>query len=108
MAPGKRATVAANLDDGTLRAWEAVFEENDDGRLRSRLMSYEVKSSDHGLVLHGWHNYVGNDGKLMKISASYYNPGELAGGTTVRDGIAANRPASPTQPYNEIRPMFPR
>lgn len=66
---------AERLDDRRTAAYRAIFEENDDGRLRARVVTYQVRETDDGPRVLAEDVAVSPDGELRRQVVSY-RPGQ--------------------------------
>ncbi len=82
---------ARDLDHRNHRAYEVIFEENADGRLRSRVQTFTLEQGPAGLALYGWHLFLDADGELQQSPVSYQSePVEIYG-----DALLAHNPLDP-------------
>ena len=103
--------MAAAMDNQTQRAYRVVFEENADGRRRSRVETYTLaRNGEGGVVIVPEHVYVNGDGVLTSETISYGDPYEADGvylsgsADDVADfAFSGNEPIS----YPVPRPVFP-
>lgn len=66
---------ARDLDRGRHRAYEVIFEENIDGRLRARVQTFTLETKQWGTELYGWHLFLDDDGAVRQSPAAYqYGP----------------------------------
>jgi hypothetical protein len=65
------ARVAMNMNDSNGRAYEVLFEENDDGRRRARVQSFALEPKDDGVILASWHLFLDDEGNVLESPASY-------------------------------------
>jgi len=102
------ALVAATLDDATYRAYEISLEQNDDGRRRALMTSYEVKTATVGndsvLALVGWHNFVDEIGQLRNVPVAY----PPAGDSLEVVGTRAFNSFDPATDFGTNNQMFPK
>lgn len=66
--------VVTNLDNQRESAYSVVFEQNEDGRRRARVVTYNVAETLDGVVVVPTHLYVGDDGQLTSQLVSYGSP----------------------------------
>ena len=62
---------ARDLDHGGHRAYEVIFEENTDGRRRSRVQTFSLEHGPAGVALYGWHLFLDAEGDLQQSPVSY-------------------------------------
>jgi hypothetical protein len=62
---------ARDLDDRGQRAYEVMFEQHADGRLRARVQTFTLESGPRGVGLYGWHLFLDADGDLHQSPISY-------------------------------------
>lgn len=66
---------ATEVNNGTHRVYQVVFEENEDGRLRANVTMYQLGyNEDNDVIIHAQHLWVGEDGELMQQPISYGDP----------------------------------
>lgn len=85
------ARVAMNMNDSNDRAYEVLFEENDDGRRRARIQSFALEPKADGVILASWHLFLDDDGNVIESPASY----QIGPTLTAGDGVAAWNPIDP-------------
>ncbi|MCB0965337.1 MAG: hypothetical protein KDB37_00760 [Ilumatobacter sp.] len=81
--------VAVSMNDANHRAYEVVFEEHPDGRLRSRVQSFALEPRRDGVLLSAWHLFVADDGRLTQTPARY-QAGATVGSGDDDEVVAAN------------------
>ncbi len=62
---------ARDLDDRRHRAYEVMFEQHADGRLRARVQTFTLEIGARGVGLYGWHLFLDADGDLHQSPISY-------------------------------------
>jgi hypothetical protein len=82
---------ARDLDHGSYRAYEVIFEENTDGRRRSRVQSFTLEGGPAGVALYGWHLFLDADGDLRQSPVSYRSSTEVS----PDDVVLAHNPFDP-------------
>ena len=60
-----------DLDDRRHRAYEVMFEQHPDGRLRARVHTFTLETGPQGVGLYGWHLFLDADGDLHQSPISY-------------------------------------
>jgi hypothetical protein len=69
---GQGLAFAANLDNQSERAYQVIFEENEDGRRRARIETYSLSvDADGTVVIHPMHLFVNGDGELSQQPIEY-------------------------------------
>ena len=82
---------ARDLDEGRHRAYEVMFEEHADGRLRARVQTFTLEQGPNGAALHGWHLFVDEHGELRQSPVSYLAGPALSAPST----LLAHNPMDP-------------
>ena len=71
--------MSMNMDNQTERAYQVVFEQNDDGRIRARIETFSLwENADGDLSINPQHLYVDAGGRLMSQGISYGAPFAIA------------------------------
>ena len=83
---------ARDLDEGRHRAYEVMFEEHADGRLRARVQTFTLEQGPNGAALYGWHLFVDEHGDLRQSPVSYLAGPALSAPST----LLAHNPMDPT------------
>lgn len=82
---------ARDLDHGSRRAYEVIFEQHPDGRRRSRVQTFALEHGPDGIALYGWHLFLDAEGDLRQSPVSYQSPPVLVSD----DVVLAHNPLDP-------------
>lgn len=81
------AVMTVNMDNQTERAYQVIFEQNDDGRIRVRVETFTLwENTDGDIIINPQHLYVDADGRLMSQGISYGAPFAVDGTQVITPG----------------------